>query len=74
MRPRARVELPGTRRSRSSEAQLDETIALALAIELEVVGSGIVPLVSVRPATLIGKGKVEEISGLVKSERVDIVI
>jgi GTPase len=74
MRPRARVELPGTRRSRSSEAQLDETIALALAIELEVVVSGIVPLVSVRPATLIGKGKVEEISGLVKSERVDIVI
>ena len=74
-RPGRRLaELSRTRGFRSAEARLEETVALARAIDLEVAASGIVPLASVRPATLIGKGKVEEIAGLVKSEGAGIVV
>jgi GTP-binding protein HflX len=55
-------------------ARLDEAIGLARAIDLNVVSSGIVPLDSLRPATFIGKGKVEEIAGLVKSDDAGIVV
>jgi GTPase len=54
--------------------RLDEAIGLARAIDLNVVSSGIVPLGSIRPATFIGKGKVEEIAGLVKSDDAGIVV
>ena len=47
---------------------------MALAIDLEVVQSGIVPLNDIRPATYIGTGKVDEIAGLVKSLDAGIVI
>jgi GTPase len=73
-RARGRGELTYGSGRRSADARLEETIALARAIELDVVGSGIVPLASGRPATLIGKGKVEEIAGLVKSEDAALVI
>ncbi len=59
---------------RSPEAKLDEAVGLAHAIDLDVVSSGIVPLAAIRPATFIGKGKVEEIAGLVKGESADIVV
>ena len=59
---------------RSPEAKLDEAVGLARAIDLDVVSSGIVPLGDIRPATFIGKGKVEEIAGLVKSEEAGIVV
>ena len=39
-----------------------------------MVSSGIVPLADIRPATFIGKGKVEELAGLVKSEEAGIVV
>jgi GTP-binding protein HflX len=39
-----------------------------------VVSSGIVPLSDIRPATFIGKGKVEEIAGLVKTDDAGIVV
>ena len=59
---------------RSPEARLDEAVGLARAIDLSVVSSGIVPLSDIRPATFIGKGKVEEIAGLVKTEDAGIVV
>ena len=49
---------------RSAEAKRDEAAGLAAAIDLDVVESLIVTLNAPRPATLIGKGKVEEIAGL----------
>ena len=36
--------------------------------------AGIVPLSDVRPATYLGKGKVEEIAGLVKSQEAELVV
>lgn len=59
---------------RSPAAKLDEAIGLARAIDLTVEQSGVVMLNALRPATYLGKGKVEEISGLVKSFDADIVV
>jgi GTPase len=59
---------------RSPEAKLDEAVGLARAIDLAVVAAGIVPLEAIRPATFIGKGKVEEIAGLIKTDEAGIVV
>ena len=59
---------------RAPEARLDEAVGLARAIDLTVVDSGIVPLQQIRPATFIGKGKVDEIAGVVKSEDAGLVV
>ncbi len=59
---------------RTPAAKLDEAVGLARAIDLAVVNSGIVPIGDIRPATYIGKGKVEEIAGLVKSDEAGIVV
>jgi GTP-binding protein HflX len=59
---------------RSPEARLDEAIGLARAIDLEVAEAGLVPLNEIRPATYIGKGKVDEIAGLVQSLDVELVV
>jgi GTP-binding protein HflX len=59
---------------RFPEARLEEAVGLARAIDLSVVSSGIVPLSGIRPATFIGKGKVEEIAGLVKADEAGIVV
>jgi GTP-binding protein HflX len=60
--------------ARAPAARLEEAVGLALAIDLDVVQSGIVPLNDIRPATYIGKGKVDEIAGLVKTLEAGIVI
>jgi GTP-binding protein HflX len=59
---------------REPAAKLDEAIGLARAIDLDVEQSGVVMLNALRPATYLGKGKVEEISGLVKSIDAGIVV
>ena len=62
----------GTARTPSS--RLDEAVGLARAIDLTVISAGIVPVGAIRPATFIGKGKAEEIGGLVKSQDAGIVV
>jgi GTPase len=74
LRERARGGSRALRSQRSSEAKLDEAVGLAHAIDLDVVSSGIVPLAGIRPATFIGKGKVEEIAGVVKGDEAGIVV
>jgi GTP-binding protein HflX len=59
---------------RQPAAKLDEAVGLARAIDLEVEQSGIVMLNALRPATYLGTGKVEEISGLVKTFDAGIVV
>jgi GTP-binding protein HflX len=58
---------------RDSKARLAEAVGLALAIDLDVRGEIGVSLNEVRPATFIGKGKVEEIAEIVKVEEVGLV-
>ncbi len=59
---------------RPPAARLDEAVGLARAIDLDVEQSGIVMLGALRPATYLGKGKVEEIAGLVKTHDAGIVV
>ena len=59
---------------RTPEAKLDEAVGLARAIDLNVEQSGIVTLNALRPATYLGKGKVEEIAGVVKTHDAGIVV
>jgi GTP-binding protein HflX len=61
-------------RSRTPEARLEEAVGLAAAIDLDVVESGLVTLNEIRPATYIGKGKVDEFAGIVKSCDAGIVV
>ena len=68
------LDVRATPALRSPEARLDEAAGLARAIDLNVVSAGIVPLGDIRPATFIGKGKVDESAGLVKSEEVGNVV
>ena len=58
---------------RAIESRLQEAVGLARAINLNVASAGIVPVASVRPATFLGKGKVEEIAGLVRAEEAGLV-
>ena len=70
--PRAGSRSPAD--ARTPEARLEEAVGLARAIDLTVVESGLVTLSEIRPATYIGKGKVDEIAGLAKSVSASIVV
>ena len=57
------------------EYALDEAVSLARALpELEVVGSEIVPLKTVRAGMLFGSGKIEELKASFKSNDVELVL
>lgn len=62
------------RRRRSTEARREEAVGLALAIDLDVVGSTIVKVNQPRPATLIGTGKIDEIKVEIVAGGVTLVI
>ncbi len=59
---------------RTPQARLEEAVGLARAIDLNVVSSGVVPLSGIRPASFVGKGKLNELSGLIKSEEIGVVV
>jgi GTP-binding protein HflX len=59
---------------RSPAANLEEAVGLAQAIDLDVVQAGIVTIAEIRPATYIGKGKVEEFAGVIKTLEASIVV
>jgi GTPase len=59
---------------RDFDARLDEAAGLARAIDLEVADALIAPITQIRPATYLGKGKVEEIVGLVTGHDIELVV
>ena len=61
-------------RQRSVTARLEEVVGLAKAIDLEVVDAIPAPIAEIRPATLIGKGKIEEIQAVCENAHVELVI
>ncbi len=73
-RPAPARGVPPDKSARTPAARLEEAIGLAQAIDLDIVHSGIVQIAEIRPATYIGKGKVDEIAGLVKSLGAGIVV
>ncbi|MDH2313011.1 GTPase HflX [Methylobacterium brachiatum] len=60
--------------TRSVEARLDEATGLAAAIELDVVESLAISLPRIRPSTYLGKGRVEEIAGLIRAREIGLVV
>ncbi len=60
--------------SRALSARLDEAVGLASAIDLDVVDKGIAAVSAIRPSTWLGKGKVEELAGVVKSHEAGLVV
>lgn len=71
---RAKAGEGGSENPRPFEARLDEAVGLAAAIDLQVVQSLLVTLATPTPATFLGKGKVEEIAGLVRSLEIGLVM
>jgi GTP-binding protein HflX len=59
---------------RDSEARLEEATGLARAIDLVVADALIAPISQIRPATYLGKGKVEEITGLISGQDIELVV
>ena len=53
---------------------LDEACSLVRAIDVDLVGSSIAPVVRPNPATLIGGGKVDELTGRLAADEVDVVV
>lgn len=67
-------ELPREGSRRSAEARLEEAEGLAEAIGIDVVASKAYRVRTVRPATLLGKGQVEEIAEVAKQENAGLLI
>jgi GTP-binding protein HflX len=65
---------PGAADARDFEARLDEAAGLARAIDLVVAEALLTPINQIRPATYLGKGKVEEIDGLIAGHGVELVV
>jgi GTP-binding protein HflX len=62
------------RGSRDAEARLAEAAGLASAIGLHILAEHIVPLDEPRPASLIGKGKVEEIAAEARALEPEVAV
>jgi GTP-binding protein HflX len=67
-------ELPREGARRSADARLEEAAGLAEAIGIEVVAQRAVRVRTVRPATLLGKGQVEEVAELARGEEAKLLI
>ena len=59
---------------RDPDARLEEAAGLARAIDLTVTEAILAPLSEIRPATYLGKGKTEEMTGLIKASQVELVV
>jgi len=67
-------ELPREGARRSADARLEEAEGLAAAIGIDVVAAKPLRVRTVRPATLLGKGQVEEIAEIAKERDAHLLI
>ncbi|HUK11618.1 MAG TPA: GTPase HflX [Stellaceae bacterium] len=59
---------------RSPDARLDESVALAAAIDLDVAHAALVPLARPKPATLIGSGSVETLGRIIAELHIAVAV
>ena len=69
--PVIRGDRPGLR---SPEARLGEAVGLAAALDLEIVDGRVEPIGTVRPGTLFGSGKLDDLKTIISAEKVELVI
>lgn len=78
MTDNALVFHPYTKRDAPGKAELhaalEEACGLARAISLDIEHALLVPIAAVKPATLIGSGKVEELAELVETNDITLVV
>ena len=67
-------ELPREGARRSAEARVEEAQGLAAAIGIDVVAAKSFRVRTIRPATLLGKGQVDELAELAKAEEARLLI
>ncbi len=72
--PSARGSGAARANGRAQESRQDEARGLALAINLNVVASELATLNQIRPATYLGKGKVEAIAALIEASEIGLVV
>lgn len=60
--------------ARDPNVRLEEAVGLAIALDLDVVETTIAPLRLVTPATLFGKGKIEEFAAVCEVEKIDVAV
>ena len=65
---------PGDGEARDPDARLAEAVGLARALDLVVEEALVVPLRAKTPATLFGKGKVEELKVICEVEEIDVAV
>jgi GTP-binding protein HflX len=59
---------------RDAQSRLDEAVGLASAIDLDILDRSVAMLAEPRPATLIGKGKVDELARTIKGTEAELVV
>lgn len=59
---------------RSSDARLGEAVGLASALDLDIVDGRLEPVSTIRPGTLFGSGKLDELKSVISRENVELVI
>lgn len=74
LHPRLSKRRNGSAASRDAESALDEAVRLTDAIGLKIAHSESVSVVSPRPATLFGSGRVESIGQLVRELDVEVAV
>jgi GTP-binding protein HflX len=67
-------EMPREQSRRSGEARLEEAAGLAEAIGIVVTAERAIRVRTVRPATLLGKGQVEEVAALTREKEAGLLI
>ncbi len=71
--PYVKAEKP-TGLFRSPQSRLEEAVGLAQAIRIDLVGGELVPLRTIKPATYLGQGKLDEIKAQVKEQELDLLV
>ncbi|MDG1996183.1 MAG: GTPase HflX [Emcibacteraceae bacterium] len=59
---------------RDASDKLAEAVSLSAALELDIVVQEVLPLNKVRPATYLGKGKLEEMAARIKAAEIELVV
>ncbi len=59
---------------RSPDARLEEAMGLASAIEIDLVGGETASLRTIKPATYLGSGKLDELKSFAKAQEIDLIV
>lgn len=59
---------------RSAQDRLNEAISLCAALDLDIIFSEVISLNKIRPATYLGKGKLDELSAYINAHDIELIV